>query len=122
MGMDQILEDVKEVVSTADDTIVYGCTEEEHDACLCYIMQIACTYGLVFNAGKNETWKLRALCCLIADMIVKSMLWNKVNATADMPAPNICQGDTGTHVNGCIFWQFHKMTIWSSWNSVEADL
>lgn len=50
--MDQILEECEGVVSIADDIIVYGENETEHDAHMHTLMQVAAKNGIMFNSGK----------------------------------------------------------------------
>ncbi|XP_038052821.1 uncharacterized protein LOC119725487 [Patiria miniata] len=50
--MDDIIEQVPGCVGIADDVAVYGRTEEEHDANLLNLLQIASREGLVFNSNK----------------------------------------------------------------------
>ena len=50
--MDQILENCPGTVNIADDVIVYGATEEEHDTHLLNLMAVAGEHGLTFNSDK----------------------------------------------------------------------
>ena len=50
--MDQFLEECSGCIRIANDIIIHGCTEAEHDACLCNLMQVACKYEVVFNPQK----------------------------------------------------------------------
>ena len=50
--MDQILEGLEGVVSTADDIVVHGASEEQHDNNIRKLMERACDNGLVFNPDK----------------------------------------------------------------------
>ena len=52
--MDQILKECQGCIGITDDITIHGCTEAEHDACLQYLMQIACKYDLVFNPQKTH--------------------------------------------------------------------
>ena len=51
--MDQILEGLEGIVSIADDVIVHGRTEEEHDARMTKLMDVANDEGLMFNSEKT---------------------------------------------------------------------
>ena len=70
--MDQILEEVKGAISTADDITIHDCTEEEHDAWLCHLMWSACKYGLLFIADKYAL-KAESVMFLYASMIAMDM-------------------------------------------------
>ena len=48
--MDQLLEECEGCIWIADGITVHGCTEAEHDACLWKLMEVAQTYGVVFNS------------------------------------------------------------------------
>ena len=50
--MDRITEQVDGCVSIADDLIIFGTTEEEHDRNLMRLMEVAKQEGLVFNSSK----------------------------------------------------------------------
>ena len=50
--MDQILECSKGVIGIADDVVIYGCDDKEHDQCLHTLMQVTREHGLVFNGEK----------------------------------------------------------------------
>lgn len=50
--MDQILEGLHSVISIADDIVVCGANEEEHDRNLINLMERAVETGLVFNSDK----------------------------------------------------------------------
>ena len=52
--MDQILEECHGYIRITDDITIHGHTEAEHDACLQYLMQIACKHNLVFNPQKTH--------------------------------------------------------------------
>lgn len=52
--MDQILERCDGCIGIADDVIVFGKTEGEHDRNLIQLMETAKEHGLVFNSGKCE--------------------------------------------------------------------
>ena len=51
--MDQILKECQGCIGIADDIIIHGCTEAEHNICLQNPMWIAHKYDLVFNPQKN---------------------------------------------------------------------
>ena len=53
-AMDEILHDLPGVVSIADDIVVFGKTEQEHDSNLHQLMMRACEQGLVFNPAKCQ--------------------------------------------------------------------
>ena len=86
--MDQILEGLEGVVSTADDIIVHGVTEEQHNKNMRSLMDHAHVNGLVFNPEK---------CSLKADSVMFfGCLYDrngirpdpaKVKAIQAMPAP-----------------------------------
>ena len=86
--MDQILEGLEGVVSIADDIIVHGVTEEQHDKNMRSLMNRARVNGLVFNPEK---------CSLKADSVMFfGCLYDrngirpdpaKVEAIKAMPAP-----------------------------------
>ena len=59
--MDQILEGLEGVLSIADDIVVHGTTEEQHDGNMWKLMARARQNGLVFNPDK---------CLLKADSIM----------------------------------------------------
>ena len=52
--MDQILEQCPGTMSIADDIVVFGKDESEHDNNLHNLMEVASKYGLVFNYDKCE--------------------------------------------------------------------
>ena len=91
--MDQILEGLEGVVSIADDIIVHGVTEEQHDKNMRSLMDHAHVNGLVFNPEK---------CSLKADSVMFfRCLYDrnsirpdpaKVEAIQAMPAPTcLCE-------------------------------
>lgn len=55
--MDQILEKCENCIGIADDVIVFGRTEHDHDRNLLQLMEIAKQFGLVFNSEKCEIKK-----------------------------------------------------------------
>ena len=59
--MDQILEGLEGVVSIANDIIVHGVPEEQHDKNMRSLMDHACVNGLVFNPEK---------CCLKTESVM----------------------------------------------------
>ena len=52
--MDQILEQCPGMIGIANDIVVYGKTEAEHDKALHNLMAVGREYGLVFNADKCD--------------------------------------------------------------------
>ena len=91
--MDQILEGLEGVVSIANDIIVHGVTEEQHDKNMRSLMDHAHVNGLVFNPEK---------CSLKADSVMFfGCLYDrngirpdpaKVEAIQAMPAPTcLCE-------------------------------
>ena len=52
--MDQILECCEGVIGIADDIVVHGKDEAEHDRCLHNLMRVAREHGLVFNWEKCD--------------------------------------------------------------------
>ena len=91
--MDQILEGLEGVVSIANDIIVHGVTEEQHDKNMRSLMDHACENGAVFNPEK---------CSLKADSVMFfGCLYDrngirpnpaKVKAIQAMPAPTcLCE-------------------------------
>ena len=50
--MDHILKGLKGVVSIADDIVIHGVTEEQHDNNMRILMERACENGLIFNPDK----------------------------------------------------------------------
>ena len=86
--MDLILEGLEGVVSIANDIIVHGVTQEQHDKNMRSLMDCACVNGLVFNPEK---------CSLKADSVMFfRCLYDrngirpdpaKVKAIQAMPAP-----------------------------------
>ena len=55
--MDQILECCEGVIGIADDVIIHGTDDEDHDRNLHNFMHTACEHGLVFNGEKCEVKK-----------------------------------------------------------------
>ena len=55
--MDQILEHCEGVIGIADDVIIHGKDDEDHDRNLHNFMHTACEHGLVFNREKCEVKK-----------------------------------------------------------------
>ena len=55
--MDQILECCEGVIGIADDVIIHGKDDEDHDRNLHNFMHTACEHGLVFNGEKCEVKK-----------------------------------------------------------------
>ena len=51
---DQILECCEGVIGIADDVIIHGKDDEDHDRNLHNFMHTACEHGLVFNGEKCE--------------------------------------------------------------------
>ena len=47
--MDQILTHCDEVIGIADDVVVHGRDDKEHDKHLHKFMRVVCEYGLIFN-------------------------------------------------------------------------
>ena len=86
--MDQILEGLEGVLSTADDIVLHGKTEEQHNGNMGKLMERAGQNGLVFNPDK---------CLLKADSIMFfGCLYDKngvqpdpekIEAIRAMPAP-----------------------------------
>ena len=86
--MDQILEGLKGVISTEDDIVVHGVTEEQHDENMRKLLKRACKNGFIFNPDK---------CSLKAESIMFfGCLYNKKGIRPDpaklkaiqaMPAP-----------------------------------
>ena len=66
--VDQILEEVDEAVSVANNITDYAHTEKEHDPCLHPLMQTACKY-ILSSMQTNVTQKLRVSCSLDVSMI-----------------------------------------------------
>ena len=54
MKMDLIMERCPGVISIHDDIVVYGTSEEEHDANLINLLNVAQVEGLVMNSKKLE--------------------------------------------------------------------
>ena len=52
--IDQILECCEGVIGIANDVIIYGKDDEDHDQNLHRFMHVACEHGLVFNKEKCE--------------------------------------------------------------------
>ena len=52
--MDQILECCEGVIGMADDVVVHGKDDAEHDRCLHNLMRVAREHGLVFNQEKCD--------------------------------------------------------------------
>ena len=50
--MDQILECCEGLIGIADDVIIHGCDDKEHDGHLHTLMRAAREHGLVFNGEK----------------------------------------------------------------------
>ena len=86
--MDQIIEECKGCIRIADDIIVHGCIEAEHDAHLQNLMQIAYKYDLVFNPQKTHM-KAQAVnffgCLYNANGVQPDQ--GKVYAVHTLPAP-----------------------------------
>ena len=86
--MDQILEECQGCIGIADNITVHGHTEEEHDACLQDLMQIAPKYRLVFNPQKTHV-KAQAVnffgCLYDANGVHPDP--GKVDAVHALPAP-----------------------------------
>jgi len=55
--MDQILEQCENCIGIADDVIVFGASEKDHDKNLLKLMEVAKQFGLVFNSDKCEIKK-----------------------------------------------------------------
>ena len=55
--MDQILECCEGVIGIADDVIIHGKDDEDHDRNLHNFMRVACEHGLIFNGEKYEVKK-----------------------------------------------------------------
>ena len=91
--MDQILEGLKGVVSIADDIVVHGVTEEQHDDSMRKLMERAHENGLVFNPDKCSL-KAESLMffgclndknCIRPDSVKMEAIWA-------MPAPTcLCE-------------------------------
>ena len=54
MKMDLIMERCPRVISIHDDIVVYGVSEEDHDANLINLLNVAQIEGLVLNSKKLE--------------------------------------------------------------------
>ena len=54
MKMDLIMEQCPGVISIHDDIVVYGVSEEDHDANLVNLLNVAQIEGLVLNSKKLE--------------------------------------------------------------------
>ena len=54
MKMDLIMEKCKGVISIHDDIVIYGTSEEDHDANLINLLSVAQVEGLVLNSKKLE--------------------------------------------------------------------
>ena len=55
--MDQILEHYKAVIGIADDVVIYGDDDEDHNQNLHNFMHRAWEHGLIFNGEKCEVRK-----------------------------------------------------------------
>ena len=86
--MDQFLKDCPGCIGIANDITIHGCTEVEHDACLCNLMQVTCKYGVVFNPQKMHVKApaINFLDCLYDANGVHLDL-EKVDAVHALPAP-----------------------------------
>lgn len=87
--MDQILEQCDGCIGIADDVIVFGKNEQEHDKNLIKLMETARKYGLVFNSEKCEIKKKQVkFFGTIYDEQGAHADPEKVEAINSLPAPN----------------------------------
>ena len=86
--MDQILTHCDGVSSIADDVVVHGKDDKEHDKCLHKFMKVAHEHGLVFNKDKcavKQTCVVFFRC--VYDTTGAHPDHEKVSAVQKMPAP-----------------------------------
>ena len=88
--MDQILEGLEGVVSIADDIVVHGVTEEQHDDNMRKYMERAYDNGLIFNPDK---------CSLKAESIMFFGCWYDKN---DQTLPRWKLYEQCLHLHACM--------------------
>ena len=90
--IDQLVEGLEGVIAIADDIIVFGMTEAEHDAALRHLLQRCLESGLKLNPDKmrirGHAVKFYGVICL-ADGIKPGP--RKVTALRNMSAPTCSQ-------------------------------
>ena len=86
--MDQILKECSRCIGITNDITIHGCTEAEHNAHLCDLMQVACKYGVVFNLQKMHVKApaINLFGCLY-DANGAHLDPEKVDAVHALPAP-----------------------------------
>ena len=86
--MDQFLKECPGCIGITNAITIHGCTEAEHDAHLCNLMQVTCKYGVVFNPQKTHV-KAPAMnffgCLYYAKSVHPDL--EKVDAAHALPAP-----------------------------------
>ena len=50
--VDKIFEDIPQCVGIADDIVIFGCNDHDHDATLYSVLDRACDVGMKFNPDK----------------------------------------------------------------------
>ena len=87
--MDQILESCEGVIGIADDVVIYGSTEQEHDDHMHRLMRVSASNGLVYNSAKCFVKEPRiTFFGTIYDHEGKHPDPAKVDAIHQMSAPN----------------------------------
>ena len=93
--MDTMMQGMNGIINIADDIIIYGSTQQEHDTNLTTLMEKATSYGLVFNKDK---------CCISKKSIsFFGQIYDKhgihpdperLEALYKIPAPKKCHRST----------------------------
>ena len=102
MKMDLIMERCPGVISIHDDIVVYGVSEEDHDANLVNLLNVAQIEGLVLNSKKLELKHPRV-----------SFFGAEYSADGMHPCPKKIQGITemipphGQTTTGQLHWNGH---------------
>ena len=116
--MDLIMERCPGVISIHDDIVVYGTSEEDHDANLINLLNVAQVEGLVLNSKKLELNHPR-VSFFSAEYSVDGMhpCPKKIQGITEMTPPHR-QATTGQfHRNGDIHGKLHATCLPSHWAS-----
>ena len=106
MKMDLIMERCPGVISIQDDIVVYGVSEEDHDANLVYLLNVAQIEGLVLNSKKLELKRPR-VSFFGAEYSADGMhpCPKKIQGITEMTLPHRQTAAGQFHWNGHIHWK-----------------
>ena len=112
MKMDLIRERCPRVISIHNDIVVYGTSEEDHDANLTNLLNVAQVEGLVLNSKKLEL-KYPRLSFFSAEYSVDGMhpCLKKIQGITEMTPPHRQATAGQFHRNGDIHGKLHATSV-----------